>query len=257
MRLDVFLAEKGLVKSRERAKNLVIDGKVSVDGVIVNKPSFEVVYQNVSVSEDYKYVGRGGYKLEKALDYFKIDVENLTAIDIGASTGGFSDCLLQRGVKKIFAVDVGHGQLDKKILNDERVVNLEGVNIRSLSANSMDSADIIVVDLSFISLKLVLSELLKFLKTNGMVICLLKPQFETGKIKNKGVVRDKKVHFSVVHKIVDFAVDCGFFIRGLTFSPIKGSDGNIEYLIYMDQKKHSEYVFDIHDLVNNAFENLE
>lgn len=237
-RLDVLLVEKGLAQSRERAKSLIMSGIVFVNGERLDKSGSSIDQDaNIEVrGNGLQYVSRGGLKLEKALQNFPITLRDTVCMDIGASTGGFTDCMLQNGAKKVFAVDVGYGQLAWKLRCDERVVNLERTNVRYLTAEEVgESVDFISVDVSFISLKLVLPVAKTFLSACGEMVCLIKPQFEAGKEKvgKKGVVRDTQVHIDVVNNIVSFAVETGFDVKGLTFSPVKGPEGNIEYLIYL------------------------
>ena len=237
-RLDILLVEKGLAQSREKAKSLIMSGIVFVNGERFDKSGSTVDDEsNIEIrGSGLQYVSRGGLKLEKALQNFPITLNNTVCMDIGASTGGFTDCMLQNGAKKVFAVDVGYGQLAWKLRCDERVVNLERTNVRYLTAEEVgESIDFISVDVSFISLKLVLPVAKTYLSTNGEMVCLIKPQFEAGKenVGKKGVVRDTKVHIDVVKNIVSFAIEAGFDVKGLTFSPVKGPEGNIEYLIYL------------------------
>lgn len=237
-RLDIILVEKGYAQSRERAKSLIMSGVVFVDGQRFDKAG-EVVSEEVNIEvkgSDIKYVSRGGLKLEKAMNNFPINLDNLTCMDIGASTGGFTDCMLQNGSKKVYAVDVGYGQLAWKLRCDERVINLERTNIRFLTKEDIgETIDFFSVDVSFISLKLVLPVAKTFLSENGSAVCLIKPQFEAGKenVGKKGVVRDKQVHIDVVESIINFVIELGFDVKGLTFSPVKGPEGNIEYLIFI------------------------
>lgn len=237
MRLDVYLSESGLVKSRETAKRMISEGGVSVNGSVVTKPSKEVSEtDNVALCAPLpKYVGRGGLKLEKALESFKISVNGLVCMDIGASTGGFTDCMLQNGAELVYAVDVGHGQLDEKLLCDSRVRNMEGVNIKDVSASDLDrKIDFISTDVSFISLKKVIPKISELLSDNGQAVMLVKPQFECGRaeIGKNGIVRSDKVHRAVLSDIISFCTQNGLSVIGADFSPIQGGDGNIEYLIF-------------------------
>ena len=237
MRLDVYLSESGLVKSRETAKRMISEGGVAVNGTVVTKPSKEISENdNVALCAPLpKYVGRGGLKLEKALDSFKISVNGLVCMDIGASTGGFTDCMLQNGAEYIYAVDVGHGQLDEKLLNDKRVKNMEGVNIKDLMPSELDrEIQFISTDVSFISLKKVIPKISELLCDNGQAVMLVKPQFECGRadIGKNGIVRSDKVHRAVFSDIVSFCAQNGLTVMGADHSPIQGGDGNIEYLIY-------------------------
>lgn len=240
-RLDVMLYERGLVESRERAKALIMSGIVYVNGIKEDKAgtSFED-RPDLSIEvrgKGLRYVSRGGLKLEKAVNEFGISLEGLTCMDIGASTGGFTDCMLQNGAKKVFAVDVGHGQLAWSLRNDSRVVCLEKTNIRYITKEAVDGAymDFASADVSFISLKKVLPAVKPLLTGSARMVCLIKPQFEAGReeVGKKGVVRDQKIHMKVIGDIVNFVLQEGFEIIGLTYSPIKGPEGNIEYLIYI------------------------
>lgn len=232
-RLDVEMVQRGLIKSREKAKALISEGFVSVNGKIATKPSVEVSAEDdIVLTGDLGYVGRGGKKLEKALSAFMIDPKDRTAIDIGASTGGFTDCLLRNGAKKVYAVDVGSGQLDESLINDPRVVNMEKTDVRSLGSDSFvyGVPDIAVIDVSFISLTKILPFLKTLLSEDSDIIALLKPQFEAGKTK-KGIVSSPDVHVDVILSVTSFAESNGFCVKGLDFSPVKGGDGNIEFLL--------------------------
>ena len=234
-RLDVYLTEKGFAESRAKAQALIMSGLVYVDGQKVDKAGFSVDEdQSVEVrGAACPYVSRGGLKLEKALRDFGVDPTGYVCSDSGASTGGFTDCLLQQGAKKVFAIDVGYGQLAWKLRSDERVVCMERTNIRNVTPEDLgEPLDLSVVDVSFISLKLVLPVIASLLKPDGQVLCLIKPQFEAGKEKvgKKGVVRDPAVHREVLENFLQTARDSGFTVRNLTFSPVKGPEGNIEFL---------------------------
>jgi 23S rRNA (cytidine1920-2'-O)/16S rRNA (cytidine1409-2'-O)-methyltransferase len=236
-RLDILLVEKGFFASRERAKRAVMAGLVFVDGSRIDKPGTDVPQDSqVLVKEDpVPYVGRGGLKMEKALEYFGIDVTCKTALDIGASTGGFTDCLLKKGAAKVFAIDVGYGQLDWKLRQDSRVVVMERTNIRYVKPEDIgELCDLAVIDVSFISLTLVLPVAVKLLKDGGEIVALIKPQFEAGreKVGKKGIVRDAGVHREVIEKTAKFMHSIGIEVLGLTYSPVTGADGNIEFLIY-------------------------
>ena len=237
MRLDTYLFENGFFESREKAKKAISDGRISVDGRSVSKCSLDVSNENeieVAPSEKSEYVGRGGLKLEHALDYFHINVEGMTAIDIGASTGGFTDCLLRRGARKVYAVDIGHEQLHKSLVEDIRVVNLEGVNAREMTIDTVDGSPVMIAvsDLSFISQKLVIPVVEKVLEKGGIYIILIKPQFEAGRehLNKHGIVKSEKVRLRVVEDILSFAKNEGYEVIGSTLSPIEGGSGNIEYL---------------------------
>lgn len=239
MRADSFLFENGYTKSRQFAKNLIIEGRLLINGKQCNKPSLDISPSDTIeiIGENPKYVGRGGIKLETAINEFKISLQDYTCIDIGASTGGFTDCMLQNGAKKIYAVDVGHDQLDKKLLLDKRVINLENTNIRDVDITTFDNSpvDFISVDVSFISLKLILPKVREFLKSNGEAVTLIKPQFEAGKsnLNKHGIVKSDKVRMMVVNDITTFAQSIGFTILGVCPSSITGSKGNLEFLMYI------------------------
>lgn len=237
-RLDILLAERGLAPSREKAKGIIMAGQVYVDSQKADKPGMEVdEAAAVEVRGDtLKYVSRGGLKLEKAMEAFPIRLEGACCMDIGASTGGFTDCMLQNGARRVYAVDVGYGQLAWGLRQDERVVSLERTNVRYLTTEQVpEQVDFFSVDVSFISLRLVLPAAAPFLKDGGAAVCLVKPQFEAGreKVGKKGVVRDRATHAEVLEKAVGYARESGFSIRGLSFSPVKGPEGNIEYLMYL------------------------
>ncbi len=264
MRLDQYITENGLAKSRTAAKELIQAGQVAVDGKTVSKPSFDVS-DGCSVSiegEQLRYVGRGGLKLEKALDVFGISLAERVCIDVGASTGGFTDCMLQNGAAYVYAVDVGHGQLDKKLINDERVLNMEKTNILELSVEDFPkSPTFISADVSFVSLKRILPKLRELLPESGEAAVLIKPQFEAGKanIGKNGIVKDRKVHAAVLEDMVSFCRSIGFETAGLTHSPITGgsvTDGNIEYLAYL-KTGISRAEFDFWEIVGNAFAELK
>lgn len=238
IRLDQLVFDLGLTESRERAKTTVMSGLVFVDGKRIDKPGTQVSPDSkIEVKGSaIPYVSRGGLKLEKALKVFHIDPTGMHCIDCGASTGGFTDVLLKNGAEKVFAVDVGYGQLAWSLRQDERVVNMERTNIRHISPEQIPEAlDLAVADLSFISLKLVLPAISSVLKDKAELVCLIKPQFEAGKdeVGKKGVVRDESVHLAVIESILDFVPTIGLTVLGLDYSPIKGPEGNIEYLCYM------------------------
>lgn len=243
-RLDVELVDRGLVQSRERAKVVIMEGLVYVNGQKSDKAGTPVKEDDrIEVrGETLRYVSRGGKKLEKAMQVFPVVLEGCTCMDIGASTGGFTDCMLQNGAVKVYAVDVGYGQLAWSLRTDERVVNLERTNIRYITEEQVPQpVDFISVDVSFISLTLVLPVAHRLLKDGAQMVCLVKPQFEAGKDKvgKKGVVRDPQIHREVIRKVIDCAAELGFWVRGLDFSPIKGPEGNIEYLLFV-QKPQQE-----------------
>ncbi len=236
-RLDNLLLERGIVQSRERAKGLILSGDVRVNGNPVNKAG-TLIDENaeIEITKDIPYVSRGGLKLEKAIKEFNINVKDKAAIDVGASTGGFTDCLIQYGAKKVYAVDVGYGQLAWKLRNDPRVVVIERKNIRYIKPSDIgEPVDIATIDVSFISLKLVLPVVKNLLKENGEIIALIKPQFEIGKgeVGKGGIVREKEKHEKVISEIKSFAIDLGFKVSNVTESPIAGQKGNVEFLIYL------------------------
>jgi 23S rRNA (cytidine1920-2'-O)/16S rRNA (cytidine1409-2'-O)-methyltransferase len=243
--LDQLVFELGLAESRERAKTTVMAGLVYVNGQKSDKPGTQVSPDaKIEVRGDaLPYVSRGGFKLEKALKVFPVDPTGLTCIDCGASTGGFTDCMLQNGARKVYAVDVGYGQLDWKLRTDERVVNLERTNARYLTREQIpEELDFISVDVSFISLGLILPALRGLLRPHGQIVCLVKPQFEAGreKVGKKGVVRDPAVHREVLEQFLTHAAQSGLTVRGLTFSPIRGPEGNIEYLVHLLKREAPE-----------------
>ncbi len=257
-RLDVLLVKRGLAESREKAKAIIMSGIVYVENGKEDKAG-ATFDENVKIEvrgNTLKYVSRGGLKLEKAMDCFGVRLEGKIAMDVGASTGGFTDCMLQNGAVKVYSVDVGHGQLAWKLRNDERVVCMEKTNIRYVTPEDIpDKIAFASIDVSFISLMKVLPPVKELLTENGEIVCLIKPQFEAGreKVGKKGVVRDKAVHVEVVEMIVDFARQMGFVTLDLSFSPIKGPEGNIEYLLYLtkDQTKTNKE-FDIKAIVEES-----
>ena len=247
-RLDILLVERGLSASREKAKATIMSGIVYVNGQKEDKagavfPDTEALLLEVR-GNVLPYVSRGGLKLEKAVREWKLDLTGLTCMDIGASTGGFTDCMLQNGAKKVFAVDVGHGQLDWKLRNDPRVVCMEKTNIRYITAEQIggEKLDFASVDVSFISLDKVLPAAKPLLAPGARMVCLIKPQFEAGReeVGKKGVVRDPKVHIAVVEKILRLCGELGFLVLGLSYSPIRGPEGNIEYLIYIEKPREED-----------------
>lgn len=246
-RLDILLVKRNLAPSREKAKAVIMSGIVYVDGQKEDKAGsvFEETVKIEVRGNTLPYVSRGGLKLEKAFAVFPIQVKDFTCIDIGASTGGFTDCMLQNGAKKVYSIDVGHGQLDWKLRNDERVVCMEKTNFRYMQPQDIeDIPDFASVDVSFISLTKILLPARRILSKQGEMVCLIKPQFEAGrdKVGKKGVVREKKVHEEVIQKILVFVQLIGFLVLDLSYSPIKGPEGNIEYLLYIrkDEKKDGE-----------------
>ncbi|MCR5041371.1 MAG: TlyA family RNA methyltransferase [Clostridia bacterium] len=235
VRLDKLLVDRSLAPTRTQAASLIMAGEVYVGEAKASKAGELVPEEaDVSVRRGMEFVSRGGYKLKKALDVFDVDLSGAVCLDCGASTGGFTDCMLQRGAARVYAVDVGYGQLAYKLRTDERVVTLEKTNVRSLTREQVpENVDFASADLAFISLKLVLPVIFDFLKSGARAVCLIKPQFEAGreKVGKKGVVRDPAVHREVISDIVSAAGGFGFSVLGLDFSPIKGPEGNIEYLL--------------------------
>lgn len=244
MRLDVYLAEVALVDSRTDAKNFILAGAVTVNGKVVKKPAFEVNgAENIEVDKSGKrFVSRGGFKLEAALDAFKINTSGMTALDVGASSGGFTDCLLQRGAVRVFAVDSGSGQMVQSLRDDHRVVVIENYNARYMSPSDFGVVpEIAVMDVSFISAKLIIPAVHAVLAEGGNFICLIKPQFEVGRsgLNKKGIVKNDSLRKKAVDEVIDFATVCGFDCLGLIESPILGGDGNTEYLAYFKKKDKS------------------
>lgn len=239
-RIDVLLFERGLAPSREKARTLIMAGSVYVNNQKFDKPG-DTVSDDAEIEvrgSTLKYVSRGGLKLEKAMQLFPIDLNGKICMDIGASTGGFTDCMLQNGAQKVYSVDVGYGQLAWQLRQDPRVVNLERTNARYLTREQVpEEIDFFSVDVSFISLRIILPAVRPLLRDGGQAVCLIKPQFEAGreKVGKKGVVRDRAVHEEVVETICLFAVENGYSVLGLTFSPVKGPEGNIEYLAYLEK----------------------
>ncbi len=263
-RLDVMLYERGLAASREKAKAIIMSGIVYVDNQKADKPGADYS-EDVSIEvrgSTLKYVSRGGLKLEKAMEVFPITLDGCIAMDIGASTGGFTDCMLQNNAAKVYSIDVGYGQLAWKLRTDERVVNLERTNFRYVTSEQIpDEIDFFSVDVSFISLKKILPAARGFLKENGSGVCLIKPQFEAGRenVGKNGVVRDPKVHLSVIEDILAFAGEIGFEVLGLDFSPVKGPEGNIEYLMYIRKCDECTALsgIDAGDVVRRSHEELD
>ncbi len=237
MRLDVYLAEKKLAKSRTAAQSLINIGGVYVNGKMAEKSSMDVTEaDNITIEEikQPKYVGRGGLKLEGALEHFGLDISGAVCVDVGASTGGFTDCMLQNGAERVYAVDVGRDQLAEKLCEDPRVISHEQTDIRDFSLDEYpEGADFIGADASFISLKMILPEINRLLKSGGRAVALIKPQFEAGRkaLNKRGIVTDEKIRRRVVEELTDFARGCGFAVVGVVNSPITGGDGNEEYLM--------------------------
>lgn len=262
-RLDIAVFERGLAPSREKAKALIMAGVVYVNNQKSDKAGKDVKDEDIIEvrGNTLKYVSRGGLKLEKAMECFPIELNDRICMDVGASTGGFTDCMLMNGAKKVYSVDVGYGQLAWKLRTDERVVNLERTNFRYATREQIpDEIDFSSVDVSFISLKHILPNLSMLLNKNGSAVCLIKPQFEAGreKVGKKGVVSDLSTHLEVVEKVISLAIENGFSVKGLEFSPIKGPEGNIEYLIYLVKSNEPtvDSSVDASALVNKSHEEL-
>lgn len=258
-RLDVVLVKKGFFESREKAKASIMAGIVYMDGKLIDKAGTQV-------SEDAEffvkanlcpYVSRGGLKLEKSIEIFNINLEGATCMDIGASTGGFTDCMLQNGAVKVYAIDVGRGQLDWKLRTDNRVVNIERTNVRYYDNPDIEKTiDFISIDVSFISLNLIFPVAKKMLKDEATLVCLVKPQFEAGReqVGNKGIIRDKKVHRQVIEKVINYALENELSPLDLTYSPVTGAKGNIEFLMYLKNANQETIISEskIDDVVNEA-----
>lgn len=262
IRLDVALVEGGFTDSREKAKRLIMSGIVYVNNQKSDKAGNTVKEDDVIEvrGQTLKYVSRGGLKLEKAMEVFPINLNGFVCADIGASTGGFTDCMLQNGAGKVYAIDVGYGQLAYKLRTDERVVNLERTNFRYVTKEEIPEAlDFASVDVSFISLSLILPVMRTLLKEEGTAVCLIKPQFEAGKenVGKKGVVREKSVHIAVIEKIIELLKTNNFSLLGLDFSPVKGPEGNIEYLCYIRKDETPQSgEFSAEEVVNKSYEAL-
>ena len=250
LRLDLALVERGFCESREKAKALIMAGIVFVNNQKSDKAGNNIKPDDVIEvrGETLKYVSRGGLKLEKAMQVFPINLDGAVCADIGASTGGFTDCMLQNGACKVYSIDVGYGQLAWKLRTDSRVINLERTNFRYVTSEQVpDLLDFASVDVSFISLSHILPVMRELLKDNGTSVCLIKPQFEAGKenVGKKGVVREKSVHIAVIEKIISLVTDNNFSLLGLDFSPVKGPEGNIEYLCYIKKTEKGEVLTDV------------
>lgn len=267
-RLDVLLVKRNLAASREKAKAIIMSGNVFVEGQREDKAgtTFPEEVQIEVKGHTLPYVSRGGLKLEKAMKQFDVTVEGKVCTDVGSSTGGFTDCMLQNGAVKVFAIDVGRGQLDWKLRQDERVVCMEKTNIRYVTPEDLGGAiDFSSIDVSFISLTKVLEPIYNYLRKDGEIVALIKPQFEAGreKVGKKGVVREPETHREVIHKVADYALSIGFDILNIEFSPIKGPEGNIEYLIHLkkrsDERSEGEFHLEESDLdkiVDRSFSEL-
>ncbi len=262
-RLDVMLVNRGLATSREKAKAIIMSGIVFVDGQREDKAgsTFDEKVNIEIKGATLKYVSRGGLKLEKAMSHFDLMLDGKVCMDVGSSTGGFTDCMLQNGAIKVYAVDVGHGQLDWKLRNDERVVCMEKTNIRYVTPDQIAEPPAFVsIDVSFISLTKVLGPVKELMTENGEIVCLIKPQFEAGreKVGKKGVVRDRKVHEEVIHMVMDYAKSIGFALCNLEFSPIKGPEGNIEYLLHLSKNpEHLAGEIDVEAVVDASHGTLD
>ena len=256
VRADVLIVQKGLAKSREQAKRMIMSGDAIAGTMRIDKPG-ELLDADAEIrikENSIRYVSRGGYKLEKILDTFDIDLQDKIAMDIGSSTGGFTDCMLKHGAKKVYAIDVGYNQLAYSLRIDERVVVMEKTNFRTMDVGIINERiDFISIDVSFISLKHIFPNASKLISDTGYICALIKPQFEAGKEKvgKKGVVRDEKVHEEVIENVLGLAKEEGLYPVKLTYSPIRGQEGNIEFLVLL-QKENSEYNFDIKEIVKEA-----
>lgn len=261
-RIDVLLVEKLGVESREKAQKTIMAGIVYVDNNKIDKPGTKVDSESdIEIRGNaLPYVSRGGLKLEKAIELYGLDLNEKRCMDIGASTGGFTDCMLQNGAGHVYSVDVGYGQLDWKLRNDTRVTNMERTNIRYVTlAEIGDSLDFISIDVSFISLRLVLPVASNLLKEDGQIVFLIKPQFEAGRehMKKSGVVRDSRIHEEVINNVLSYAAEAGIRVEDVTFSPIKGPKGNIEFLAYGRKSDSNGHLFDsVKKLVDQAHEDL-
>lgn len=259
IRLDAVMYERGMCKSRERARQLIKNGMVTVNGKVCTKPAYSVSDETkIEVTGDiHRYVGRGGLKLEKAISEFKIILDGAVCLDIGASTGGFTDCMLQSGAARVYALDVGHSQLDESLACDPRVINIENTNIRNSSKDDFpDIIDFIATDVSFISLKLVLPKIKEILAESGQAAVLLKPQFEAGRsnIGKSGIVSDPRVHKNIISDMLAFCDAQGLCVCGFCVSPVKGGSGNSEYLMHLKHKNDNSIngIFDTDSLVKQA-----
>lgn len=264
IRLDVALFERGFVDSREKGKALIMAGLVYINGNKETKAGASVKSEDCIElrGEKMPFVSRGGYKLKKAVDEFGLVLDGAVCMDIGASTGGFTDCMLQNGAKKVYSIDVGYGQLAWKLRSDERVINLERTNFRYVTKEQVpDELDFASVDVSFISLALILPVMRTLLKDGGKAVCLIKPQFEAGRenVGKKGVVRDKSVHIAVINKIIDLIAENKFSLLGLDFSPVRGPEGNIEYLCYIEKNENPTVLCDksAQDVVDESYIELK
>ncbi len=259
-RLDVLLVNNGLAETREKAKRTIMAGLVTVDGRLEDKPGtrFDINSDIQVKGQECPYVSRGGLKLEKAINEWGVDCKDAVCIDMGASTGGFTDCMLQHGARKVYAIDVGYGQLDYKLRTDERVVNMEKTNIRYLDTSLIEEpVDLISIDVSFISVKHMFPVAAQVLSEDGLILCLVKPQFEAGReqVGKGGIVREPSVHEDVINSVIGYASDNGLYAQELSYSPIKGTKGNIEYLLLLSRKKCDNKV-GVSKVVNEAHSGL-
>ena len=262
-RLDILLVNNGFSESRDKAKRIVMSGKVFVDGQLADKAGtkYDIDSDILVKGDPCPYVGRGGLKLEKAINTFDLNLEELLCVDMGASTGGFTDCMLQHGAKKVYSIDVGYGQLAYKLRVDNRVVNIEKTNIRYLNRSLIkEPVDFISIDVSFISTKHMFPVCKDILKEDGKVVSLIKPQFEAGReeVGKGGIVKSQKTHIDVIKKVINYAKEQDLNLQGITFSPIKGTKGNIEYLSYFEKNKEpiTNYEEEIINLVEISHDNL-
>lgn len=261
-RLDAELVSRGIAKSRERAKEMIKSGGILIGGRIASKPSAEVSAEDkiTALSADLQYVGRGALKLEKAASEFGIDFSGKICLDIGASTGGFTDFMLRNGASRVFAVDVGHGQLAESLKCDNRVVNAEGTDIRSVALDfTGGEVDFISADVSFISLKKILPKMYELLKEDACAVALIKPQFEAGRtdVGKRGIVKDRRVHVRILSDMDAFASSLGFYTEKYTYSPIKGGSGNIEYLVKLVKSGRQPVMHDFSGLIDKSFDELK
>ncbi len=246
MRIDQYLVINKYFTSRTKAKEEIKNGHVYVNDKQILSPNYDYTNGIIKIINQMPYVSRGGLKLEKAINYFNLDFNDKVILDIGASTGGFTDCALKHGARKVYAVDVGTSQLDEGLKNNPKVVSQENTNI--LDAKINEKVDILVMDVSFVSIKHLLDALLRFLDDDNYLVCLIKPQFEVGKMINKGIIKDKSIHIKVINNVISYLNEVGLYVNKLTYSPIKGGSGNIEYLalVSKNQKGH----IDVNEVVN-------
>ena len=259
-RLDVLLVNNGLAESREKAKRTIMAGLVTVDGRLEDKPGsrFDIDSDVQVKGQECPYVSRGGLKLEKAIEEWGVSCDGAVCVDMGASTGGFTDCMLQHGARKVYAIDVGYGQLDYKLRTDERVINMEKTNIRYMDTSLIEEpVDLISIDVSFISVKHMFPVAAQILSEDGKILCLVKPQFEAGReqVGKGGIVRDPAVHSEVIIKVMGYASDNGLYPLALSWSPIKGTKGNIEYILLLSRKKCDNYI-DVDEVVKTSHSTL-